>query len=248
MNQSQLSILQHLAELRRRLFVSVLAVLVGSAVSFPFWEKIVELLVRPGPDVNLIAVELTETLSTSIKVSMVAGFVLASPVILYQVVMFVAPGLTGKEKRYLIAFLPGALLAFASGVVFGYFVLLPPLLSFLIGHGSDLIEIQPRVSSIVGQLIRLLLGLGIAFETPLVMYLLAQLGIVNARKLSQFRRYWLVLAFVLAAIITPTVDPFNQALVAGPLLALYELGILLARLTGRSRRRSEAAAPLTRAD
>jgi sec-independent protein translocase protein TatC len=248
MNEQRLTILAHLAELRRRLSISVLSLLVGSAIAFPFWERIVELLVRPGPEVNLIAVELTETLSTSIKVSMVAGFVLASPVILYQVVLFVAPGLTGKEKRYLIAFLPGTLVAFASGVSFGYFVLLPPLLGFLIGHGSDIIEIQPRVSTTVGQIIRLLLGMGLAFETPLVMHLLAKLGIVNARMLSRFRRYWLVVAFVMAAIITPTVDPFNQALVAGPLLALYEGGILLARLAGRGRAKSRAITPATRVD
>ena len=248
MSENRLTILAHLAELRRRLFISVVALLVGSAVAFPFWETIVELLVRPGPEVNLIAVELTETLSTSIKVSMVAGFVLASPVILYQVVVFVAPGLTGKEKRYLITFLPATLFAFASGVVFGYFVLLPPLLGFLIGHGSGIIEIQPRVSTTVGQIIRLLFGLGLAFETPLVMHLLARLGIVSARMLSRFRRYWLLVAFIMAAVITPTVDPFNQALVAGPLLALYEVGILLAQLAGRGRSSLRAITPANRVD
>jgi sec-independent protein translocase protein TatC len=248
MSESRLTILAHLAELRRRLFISAVALLAGSAIAFPFWETIVEVLVRPGPEVNLIAVELTEALGTSIKVSMVAGFVLASPVIIYQVVVFVAPGLNGKEKRYLIAFLPGTLFAFVAGVVFGYFVLLPPLLGFLIGHGSDIIEIQPRVSSTVSQIIRLLFGLGLAFETPLVMHLLARLGIVNARMLSRFRRYWLVVAFVMAAVITPTVDPFNQALVAGPLLALYEIGILLARLAGRGRSSSRAITRATRMD
>ena len=246
MNDRHLSILQHLAELRRRVFISVLALLVGSAAAFPFWEEIVKLLVRSVPDINLIAVELTETLSTSIKVSMITGVVLASPVMLYQAVMFVAPGLTGKEKRYLFAFLPGTLLAFAAGVTFGYFVLFPPLLSFLLGHGGDFIEIQPRVSSIVGQLMRLLFALGIAFETPVVMYLLALLGLVNARKFSQFRRYWMVVAFVLAAIITPTVDPVNQAFVAVPLLVLYELGILLARLAGRAKSSVETINPVPR--
>ena len=153
MRPREQSLLQHLGELRRRVFVCVLAVIVGSGIAFPFWERIVELLARQGPDVQLIAIELTETLSTSIKVSLFAGFVLASPVIIYQVVMFVAPGLTGKEKRFLLAFMPGVLLAFAAGVAFSYFVLLPPLLGFLIGHGSDLVDIQLRVSNFVGNLI-----------------------------------------------------------------------------------------------
>ena len=122
------TLLQHLGELRRRVIICVLVVIVGSAASFPFWEQIVELLARQGPDVDLIAIEITETLSTSLKVSMFAGLVVASPVILYQAVRFVAPGLTGKENRFLFAFLPAALLAFASGVAFCYFVLLPPLL------------------------------------------------------------------------------------------------------------------------
>jgi sec-independent protein translocase protein TatC len=99
-----------------------------------------------------------------------------------------------------------------------------------------------RISNIINLMIRLLFWMGLAFETPLVMYLLASLGIVSAGPLARFRRYWVVVAFILAAIITPTVDPFNQALVAGPLLVLYELGILLARIAGRGRRKSKAIA------
>ena len=157
--------------------------------------------------------------------------------------MFVAPGLTPKERRYLLGFLPGALLAFAAGVAFGYFILTPPALHFLLTFGGDVAVPMIRVSNIINLMIRLLFWMGLAFETPLVMYLLAQLGIVNARKLARFRRYWVVVAFILAAIITPTFDPVNQALVAAPLLVLYELGILLARLAGRSRRSSEAITP-----
>jgi sec-independent protein translocase protein TatC len=240
MRSREQTLLQHLGELRRRVFICVVAVIVGSAVAFPFWEEIVGLLARQGPDVDLIAIEITETLGTSIKVSLFAGFVLASPLVIYQAGMFVTPGLTGKEKRFLFAFLPGVLIAFISGVAFSYFVLLPPLLGFLLSHGSGLVEIQPRVSNFVGNILRLLFWMGIAFETPLIMYLLAQLGLVTARSLIKFFRYWVVVAFLLAAIITPTVDPYNQALVAVPLLVLYGFGILLAFIAGRSRSRSKA--------
>ena len=248
MSSKDLSILQHLAELRRRVFISVLALLVGSAVAFAFFRQIIDLLVLPARDLDtgagqLVFVEVTELLTTSIKVSFVGGFVLALPVILYQVIMFIAPGLTGREKRYLLGFLPGVLLAFVAGVTFAYFVLTPPALHFLLTFGGDVATPLIRVSNLVNLMIRLLFWMGICFETPLVMYLLAQLGVVNSRMLSRFRRYWVVVAFILGAIITPTFDPVNQALVAVPLLVLYELGVLLARLAGRGRRASQAATP-----
>ena len=250
MSEREQTILQHLAELRRRLIISVLTLLAASAVSFAFFNQLIELLVRPAKDLEtgvggqLIFTEVTELLATSIKVSFVAGFILAFPVILYQVVMFVAPGLSGREKRYLLGFLPGAMLAFVSGVAFGYFVLTPPALHFLLTFGGDVAVPMIKVSSIVNLMVRLLFWMGIAFETPLVMYLLAQLGLVNARKLARFRRYWVVVAFILGAIITPTFDPINQGLVAVPLLVLYELGILLAKWAGRGRPSTEAITPL----
>lgn len=248
MNRGDLPILLHLAELRRRVLISVLALLAGSAVAFAFFRQIIELLVLPARDLDtgsgqLVFVEVTELLTTSIKVSFVGGFVLAMPIVLYQVIMFVAPGLTGREKRYLLGFLPAVLLAFAAGVSFAYFVMTPPALHFLLTFGGDLATPLIRVSNIVNLMIRLLFWMGIVFETPLIMYLLAALGIVNVRTLSRFRRYWVVVAFILGAIITPTFDPVNQALVAVPLLVLYEVGILLARLAGRGRRASEAATP-----
>ena len=248
MSSKDQSILQHLAELRRRVLISVLALLVGSAVAFAFFRQIIDILVLPARDLDtgagqLVFVEVTELLTTSIKISFVGGFVLALPVILYQVIMFIAPGLTGRERRYLLGFLPGVLLAFVAGVAFAYFVLTPPALHFLLTFGGDVATPLIRVSNLVNLMLRLLFWMGIAFETPLVMYLLAQLGIVNARMLGRFRRYWVVVAFILGAVITPTFDPVNQALVAVPLLVLYELGVLLARLAGRGRRASQAATP-----
>ena len=183
----------------------------------------------------MVFTEVTELLGISIKVSFLAGFILAFPVILYQVIMFVAPGLTSREKRYLLGFLPGAMIAFVAGVAFAYFVMTPPALHFLLTFGDDVATPMIRVSNIVNLMVRLLFWMGLVFETPLVIYLLAQLGIVNARMLARFRRYWVVVAFILAAIITPTFDPVNQALVAVPLLVLYELGVLLAKWVGRGR-------------
>ena len=242
----QQTLTQHLRELRRRLVICILAVILGSGVAFFFFQEIIEILVRPARDLDvgaggeLVYTEVTELLTTAIKISFVGGIMLALPVVLYQVIMFVSPGLTGRERRYLFGFMPAALLAFASGVAFGYFILTPPALHFLLTFGEGVAVPLIRVSNIINLMIRLLFWMGVAFETPLVMFLLAQLGIVSARQLSRFRRYWVVVAFILGAIITPTFDPVNQSLVAVPLLVLYELGVLLARIAGRSRRRAEA--------
>ena len=246
MRSREQTLLQHLSELRRRVFICVVAVLAGSAVSFAFFEEIVEILVEPARDLGLgtggelIYTEVTELLTTAIKVSFVSGLILASPVIVSQGVMFVAPGLTRQEKRYLFGFMPVVILAFAGGVAFAYYILTPPALHFLLTFGGDIATPLIRISNIINLMIRLLFWMGLAFETPLVMFLLASLGIASASSLGRFRRYWVVVAFILAAMITPTVDPVNQALVAGPLLVLYELGILLAWLAGRSRRKSKA--------
>jgi len=246
MRSREQTLLQHLSELRRRVFICLVAVLAGSAVSFVFFEEIVEILVEPARDLGLgtggelIYTEVTELLTTAIKVSFVSGLILASPIIVSQGVMFVAPGLTRQEKRYLFGFMPVVILAFAGGVAFAYYILTPPALHFLLTFGGDIATPLIRISNIINLMIRLLFWMGLAFETPLVMFLLASLGIASASSLGRFRRYWVVVAFILAAMITPTVDPVNQALVAGPLLVLYELGILLAWLAGRSRRKSKA--------
>ena len=229
---------EHFRELRSRVMISMVALLLGSAVCFYFYEEILTFLISParkvaGDDVSIIYTEVTELLSTTVKVSLLGGLVLALPVILYHVVRFVAPGLTPKERRILFSFLPAALLAFVGGMAFGYFVMIPPALKFLLTFGGDVAEPLIRISNIVNIMIRLLFWLGIAFETPLVMFVLATLGIVNARGFSRFRRLWLVVSFIIAAAITPTIDPLNQAIVAGPLIVLYELGVLLARIAGR---------------
>jgi sec-independent protein translocase protein TatC len=255
MSDRELSLREHLQELRRRLLISVIALLIGTAVAFTFWEEVVELLKRPAQDVNngegvrLIATQVTEALTTSFKISLVGGLVLAFPVILYQVIRFVAPGLTGREKRYLFLFLPGTMVAFAAGVAFGYFVLTPQALPFLLTFGEGVVEPLVRISSLVDVMIRLLFWMGVVFETPLVMFFLAQIGIADAKAFSKFRRFWLVIAFVISAVITPTFDPVNQVLVAVPLLVLYELGVLLARVADRSRRRSsEPITPVSETD
>ena len=240
----------HLEELRKRLQVSVLVVIATTVVSFVFHREIIEVLLdqadsfTDGP-ARLVFTEVTEMFGVMMKVSLISGIVLAFPVILYQLVMFAAPGMTPREKRYLYTFLPGVLLSFAGGAAFGYYVLIPPAMDFLLNFGGDLAEPTIRISNYVNLAVMLLFWMGVVFETPVVMLILAKLGVTSPAVYSKWRRYWIVAAFILGALITPTFDPVNQSLVAGPLIVLYEAGIWLSKLAVRGEGRT--AAPMAQA-
>ncbi len=248
MKDRSLSLREHLDELRIRLLIAALTWVVATSISFIFYKHIIRFLLRPAETLNspaaggagLVFTEVTEMLAVTFKVALMSGVVLASPVILYQVIMFVAPGLTTRERRYLLAFMPGVLMAFVGGAAFAYFVLIPPAINFLLQLGSDIATPMIRIGNYVNLMVRLLFWMGVVFETPLVMFLLARLGIVSHRSLARWRRYWVVVAFILGAIITPTFDPINQILVAVPLIVLYEAGIWLAKLGGVGRTKEVA--------
>ncbi len=226
---------EHLVELRDRLVKSVLALAITTAVAWPATSAVFDLLKSRADGVHLIYTGVAEMLTTYVKVAFIAGVMLATPVWLYQLIAFVAPGLTRSERRLLFAALPAVLVCFALGVVFGYFVLLPPALQFLLHFGGDIADPLIRVGDYVSTVVGLLFWLGVVFETPLIIYLLARVGIVTPRLLSHYRRHAIVVAFVIAAVITPTVDPVNQSLVAIPIIVLYEVGILLSRVAVKAR-------------
>ena len=236
MTDRELPLGGHLTELRRRLIATVLALLVTTVVAFVFYRAIFDVLMTPAQgfeslrDGKLIFIDLTEMIGVTMKVCLLTGVALALPFILYQVVMFISPGLTGREKRYLYTLLPGVLLSFIAGAAFAYFVLLPPALHFLLTFGSEIATPMPRIGTYINLVVTILFWLGIAFEMPLVMFFLSKIGIITPQALARQRRFALVGAFILGAMITPTFDPFNQSLVAGPIIVLYELGILLARV------------------
>ena len=241
MNDTPKPVSAHLVELRRRVTLSVVAVVVGMMVAFVFHRPILRLLQAPAPECSgvpvnqLIFTEPTEFIGIAFKVSLLAGFVMALPFLLLQIVLFVAPGLTGTERRYLFALLPVSLLAFALGAAFGYFVLFPPAFKFLCTFGSDVATPFIRIGSYTNLMLTLLFWMGIVFETPVVLYFLSRIGVVSYSQLSRWRKYAVVVAFILGAIITPTLDPVNQTIVALPIIVLYEVGIWLARLGGRGR-------------
>ncbi len=237
---------KHLEELRWRLLVVVIAVVIGAAVSVVFFRPLVEVLLRPGEGYlsssgGPIYTELTELLGVTVKVALLGGLVIALPILTYQVVAFVSPGLTRREKTYLMSLTPAALVCFGLGVAFAYFVIIPPMLKFLLTYANDVAVPMIRISNYVNILVTLVFWMGVIFETPLIMFTLAKTGVMSPDAMARARRLIIVMAFLLGAMITPTFDPLNQTLVALPFLVLYEVGLRLARFA-RPRARTEEAA------
>lgn len=223
-------LLEHLKELRTRLIRAFLALAVTTGISFLFVKQVLQFLIAPMGDTLPQALKPTEVLGNYMKVALICGVTLAMPVLVYQIGRFVAPGLTKKEKRWLFILVPGATLCFVAGVAFAYFVMMPAAIPFLLGFLSDVVEQKWAIGEYLSFVTSLLLWIGLAFELPLFVFFLAKLGLVNAEMLSRNRKYAVVGIAVLSAVITPTVDPLNMALVMGPLIILYELGVLLAKL------------------
>lgn len=228
--EKKLTLLSHFQELRKRLIRSVIAVAIAAMLSFIFYEWIFYILILPAEGIPLIYIEMTEMIGTIMKVCLASGLILAMPYLTFQLIMFVSPALTQKEKKYLYVILPWIALMFLAGVVFGYFILIPPATKFLLTFGSDIATPQIKIGNYISIITRLLLAIGLVFEMPVVTTFLARIGIVKAKWLADKRKIAIIFAFILAAIITPTFDPINQSLVAVPLIVLYEMSIWLARL------------------
>jgi sec-independent protein translocase protein TatC len=225
-----MTIIEHLQELRSRLIVMVIALVIAVAIAAAFTQNVLLFLRAPLPEHNnLIFTGPTEYIGTYFKVMLYVGFGIALPVILYEVIAFVAPAMTPREKRYFFLLLPAVIVCFAGGVAFGYFLLLPSAIPFLIGFAGDIAVPQLKIGEYISFVSHLLFWLGLAFQTPLIIYTLAKLRVVSPKRLSGMRKYAVVLAFVVAAFITPTPDPLNQSIVAIPVYLLFELGLLLAR-------------------
>jgi sec-independent protein translocase protein TatC len=229
-DQAEMGILEHLEELRQRLIRAVIALAIGVVLGTFLTSPVLKVLVAPLGDQLPLAISPTEAPAVFFKVASVIGVVIAMPVIMYQVFQFVRPGLKPTERRYVLIGTPVASLSFALGVVFAAVVLLPTAIPFLQGFLSGIVEQRYSIDRYISFVSNVLLWAGLVFETPLVMYFLAKLGVVTPQGFAKVRRVVIVGAAVGAAIITPTTDPVNMLLVMVPFMLLYELGILLARL------------------
>jgi len=228
-DEARMSLLEHLEELRSRLIKAALALLVGTLISFALAQQIMEFLARPiGGLSQLESIEITENIGVFMRVSLASGAVIAMPVLVYQVWRFIAPGLVPRERRYVYYVVPGATLLFLLGVAFAYFVMLPVAVPFLKNFLG--IPNTPRPANYFSFVTWVMLSMGLSFETPIFIFFLAKMGLVSPRTLLRQWRYAVVIIAIIAAVVTPTVDPVNMSIVMLPLLALYALSILLAYL------------------
>lgn len=225
-----MGLFEHLDALRKHLMRAVLALAITTAFSFTFFTPILELLSQPleGGIESLVAIEVTEPIGTVMRVSLLTGFALAFPYIGFELFLFIAPGLSRRARIYGLMAIPVATLFFIGGMAFAYFVMLPTALPFLLNFMG--INTIPRPSSYVKFVTSMMFWIGIAFEFPLVIFLLAKLGWVNGRTLAKQWRLAIVIIAVVGALITPTVDPVNMSLVMLPMIVLYAFSILLAMI------------------
>lgn len=226
-------LLAHLNELRQRLFRTLAAVALATGVSFAVAPRLIEYFSGPiGGTSALVSIEVTENIGIFMRVSLLGGLVLGMPVVVYQAMRFVLPGLTGRERLWLVLGVPFASLLFLGGVAFTWFVMIPAAVPFLVTFLG--ITTQVRPSNYFEFITKLMFWIGLSFEMPFVIMILARLKMVTARQLVGGWRYAIVAIALVAAAVTPTVDPVNMGLVMLPLAGLYLVSILLAWLAGRS--------------
>lgn len=221
------TLLEHLDELRIRLFRSVMALVVGVLLSVAFTDQLLKYLIKPYGD-TLQTLRPTENIVMYFRVSLLAGAILAIPYMTYQLFMFVAPGLTRKEKRWIYLALPATTSLFLMGVAFAWFIMVPAAMTFLVDFQSDVFRADWTADNYIAFLTSLLFWIGVSFEMPVIVFVLARLGILGPRPLIRNWRLAVVLITVVAALITPTIDPFNMLLVIAPLLVLYLVSIATA--------------------
>ncbi|PWB76361.1 MAG: twin-arginine translocase subunit TatC [Holophagae bacterium] len=233
----RMTLLEHLDELRRRILNSVITLLVAFLVCWYFSPQIFSWLERPIMEVlpegeKLAFTDLTGPFMLYVKVALIAAVFLASPVLLTQVWLFIRPGLYRRERRLALPFIVFTTLFFVLGGYFGYRIAFPLVVRFLLGLGEDFKQVV-TIQSYMSMMTKILLGLGLVFEMPMLIFFLARLGLVTARKLIKWFRWAVLAIFVVAAIITPTPDVATQTVFAVPMILLYLLGVVVAALFGK---------------
>ncbi len=245
-DEKKLPLTSHLQELRKRLILSFIAIGVGFILCYALADSLFDILAAPLLKMmptggSLIFISVAEAFFTYMKVAFIAGLILVSPFVLYQIWAFVAPGLYRHEKKYVVPFVLLGSVFFAMGISFGYFVAIPVGFKFLLGYATDFIKPMPSMKEYLSFSIKFLLAFGLVFEFPVVLVLLAKIGVVDAKTLARQRKYAILLIFVFAAVMTPP-DLISQVLMALPLMGLYELSILFCKFIGKKKKEIPASA------
>ncbi len=236
----QQGLTDHLTDLRSALVRSLLAVIVCFATAYYYIEPVSNWVVKPLFDVlpegsSLIFISYQEAFFFNLKLALTAGVLFASPVLFYEAWKFIAPGLYSHEKKVALPFTFLSSFCFLGGAAFGYYFVFPPAFKFLMGYSTDFLKAAPTVKEYFSLALRLLIAFGAIFELPVVMVILAKIGIVDAPFLRKNRKYAFLIAFIIAAILTPTPDVVNQMMMGIPLVILYEISIIGVWLFGKKR-------------
>jgi sec-independent protein translocase protein TatC len=230
----------HLKELQKRLIYSIVSVFVMFVIAFGFWELILDWMLVPlksslPEGSNVVFLKVGEAFFTALKVSFFASLILSLPIIFYQLWMFVAPGLYDSEKKLVLPFVISATGMFVAGALFAYYIVFPFGFAYLINFGSQLFTAMPSIGEYVGFFSKLMVGFGISFELPVLTFFLASLGLLTDESLKSFFKFAIIIIFIVAALLTPP-DILSQLLMAGPLIILYGVSILIARVINPEKR------------
>jgi sec-independent protein translocase protein TatC len=227
-----MTLIEHLKELRNRVIWCALTLVVGVLVCAFFWETILGWLLAPGreaeEDLRLASFSPTDRIGVLFKIAIYGGLILASPMFVYQILAFIVPGLTAKERKILLPGLLGVIGFMLGGMAFAYWIVLPASLDFLLNFAEGEFDTVLGAKQYIDFTVRIIFWVGVTFEVPMVLALAAKLGLVRARQLLGFWRYAILIVFVIAAVVTPTPDFLTLMLVGLPMVALYFLGILFA--------------------
>ncbi len=230
LQDKELSMMEHFKELRKRLLICFIALVVTTCIGMAYSERGLQILIRPLGDVIPQTINVTEGFVVYFKVAFIVGVALASPVIVYEVVLYMLPGLLPHERKYLYFLIPGVFICFILGVVFATYVMLPAAINFMQGFLTTIVENHWTLDNYISFVTRVILSMGVVFQLPLILFFLAKIGVVTPKSLGKFRKWAFLLAAVVAAMVTPTPDPVNMMIVMVPLYLLYEIGVLLSRL------------------
>ena len=242
----KMSFLEHLDELRKRIIRALIAVVVGFLIACFFLDQLFAFVMDPmrellGPGQQLIYTEPTEAIMLYLKIALIAGLLLASPAVMSQVWLFVAPGLYTHEKKLAIPFVVMSSVCFVGGAAFAHYIVFPLTWTFFASFASDVITFMPRIEPGFALYMKLVIIFGLIFQMPTVVLFLARMGVITARFLIRNMKYAILIMFIIGAVLSPGTDPIGQAAMAGPMFVLYLISILLAWLFGKKRTTEEAA-------
>jgi sec-independent protein translocase protein TatC len=238
--EGRMTFLEHLDELRKRITHAVSGLFIGFIIAFAFIDRVQSFiylrLTRDIPGGKLIFTEPGEGFMLMIKMAALVGVLIASPYIMLQVWLFIAPGLYAKEKKLAIPFVLSSSALFISGAAFSHYFVFPAAWTFFASFSNEYIDFTPRIDPVFAMYVKLMLGIGLTFQLPVLMFVLARLGIVTASFLTRNFKYAVLFIFIFAAVVTPDANPVTQVMVAGPMVVLYLLGIAVAWLFGKSKK------------